>query len=149
MPIPDPRIILIVLVAFIVSCLGSCEYGKHLQAVSDENTVLKDQKEALQAKSDKLVATQNQLSEALNENAQLRQKNTADAAAARNAVTGLRTQLNSYRAGLRAQPASAGNQYAITLADVFESCTVEYQQLAEASDGHAGDVKLLQDSWPK
>lgn len=72
-----------------------------------------------------------------------------DAAAARSAINGLRNQLNLARAGLRLQPASPANQYAAAYADLLEQCAGEYQRVAEASDGHAADVKLLMEGWPK
>lgn len=149
MLIPDPKIILIFLIALIVSALGSCQYGKHLQKQADDLDTQRQISKALQEKTDRLVAIQNQLSGAQNENAKLRQKNAADATAARNAVTGLRAKLDSYRTGLRAQSPSAGNQYAETVAELLSQCSIEYQQLADVADGHAADVKLLQDSWPK
>lgn len=149
MLLPDPKILLVFILAFIVSCLGSCEYGKHLQKTSDDLDTQKQITDAVKEKADRLVAMQNQLSGALNENAQLRQRNAADAATARNAVTGLQRQLDSYRTGLRAQPQSASNQQAATIADLFQQCSVEYQQMADTADGHAADVKLLQGSWPK
>lgn len=149
MLLPDPKFLLAVLLALIVSTLGSCQYGKHLQKQADDLDTQKTISLGLKAQSDRLVFLQNKLGVALNENAELRQKNSADAAAARSSVTGLQRQLDSARARLRANPASASNQYALALSDVFESCTVEYQRLAEQADGHAADVKLLENSWPK
>lgn len=146
---PDPKFIVAVLIALIVSTLGSCQYGKHLQKTADDAEYQHKVSLALKAQADRLVAMQNQLGEALNENAKLRQKNSADAAAARTSVTGLQRQLDVVRSGLRADPAGTGNQYAATLADLLSQCSVEYQQVAEAADGHAADVKFLQDAWPK
>lgn len=145
----NPSVILGFLVALLVTSLGSCEYGKHLQKQSDDLDYQKSVNQALRAKDERLIFLQNQLGDALNENAKLRQKNSADAAAARNSVTGLRQQLDSYRTGLRSKPQTASTQYASALADILGQCSVEYQQMAEAADGYAADVKLLQDAWPK
>lgn len=147
--LPDPKILLFFLVALIVSALGSCQYGMHLQKQADDLDTQKTVTKALEAKSERLIFLQNQLGNAQNENAKLRQKNTADAADARTAVTGLHQQLDGYRSGLRAQSETPGNQYATTIADLLGQCSVEYQQLAEVADGHAADVKLLLDAWPK
>ena len=146
---PDAKILLAFLLALIVTSLGSCQYGKHLQKQADDLDVQTNVNTELQKQNDRLVALQDQLGDALDENAKLRQKHAADAAAARAAVTGLRQQLDGYRSGLRAQPESPGNQYAATIADLLGQCSIEYQQLAEQADGHAADVKLLQAAWPK
>lgn len=41
------------------------------------------------------------------------------------------------------------NKHTASLGAVFSACTKEVQGMAELADGHAGDVKLLQDAWPK
>lgn len=145
----NASVILGFLVALMVTNLASCQYGKHLQKQADDLGYQKSVNQALRAKDERLIFLQNQLGVALDENAKLRQKNSADAAAARDSVTGLRQQLDSFRTGLRTQPQTASSQYAATLADILGQCSVEYQQMAEAADGYAADVKLLQDAWPK
>lgn len=41
------------------------------------------------------------------------------------------------------------NKHTAALGVVFSACTKEVQGMADVADGHAGDVKLLQDAWPK
>lgn len=145
----NPYIIIGAIVFWLASLVGAYAKGHSDASTAAQVHQSKDVIAALQVKSDRIIELQNQLQGAYDENAKLRHKNAAAAAAARSAAASLRQQLDSYRTRLRAQPKTPDNQYAATIADLFEQCSVEYQQLAEQADGHAGDVKLLLDAWPK
>ena len=71
-----------------------------------------------------------------------------DAYLARSGLDGLRTSTDS---AMRAAATSldACNTNATTLSVIQSQCTGQLQALASSCDGHASDVKLLQDAWPK
>ncbi len=41
------------------------------------------------------------------------------------------------------------NQYAAAVSGLFDQCAGDFGAMAERAQGHADDVKLLQDAWPK
>jgi hypothetical protein len=71
-----------------------------------------------------------------------------DLALAALAAERLRNSLGSLRARLAnaAQPALL--DAAAALGDVFAACEREYRDVAQAADGHAGDVQTLIAAWP-
>jgi len=72
-------------------------------------------------------------------------------AATRATVSADRLRADLAKANARIQSATreAVNQYAATVTDVFGECVAEYRTLAEKSDQHVNDVKLMLDAWPK
>ena len=54
-------------------------------------------------------------------------------------------------ASLRAsqESAAACNQHATTLSGLLDQCSTSYRGMAENAQGHANDVTLLLESWPK
>jgi hypothetical protein len=70
-------------------------------------------------------------------------------AAARAESLGLRDQLGAIRADFTHYTEAAYRERTNTLVDVFGECVAEYQALAERADGHARDVVLFMESWPK
>lgn len=89
----------------------------------------------------------------LNEAQNARQKAESDllrlAIDNRNTVGQLRQQLNAANSHLSGYSRGALVARIDTLSDVFEQCTDRYSELATKADGHAADVKLMQDAWPK
>ena len=75
---------------------------------------------------------------------------SARAAAAAAAATGdgLRDDI---AAGLRASQDSlaACNLHATTVSGLLDRCQADYRGMAEVAQGHANDVTLLLDAWPK
>lgn len=45
--------------------------------------------------------------------------------------------------------ASADAQYATALSDISKECIADITTLARQADGHANDVRMMQQSWPK
>lgn len=68
--------------------------------------------------------------------------------AARTAGDGLRDDI---AAGLRAseESAAACHQHAATVSRLLDQCQQDYRGMAENAQGHAGDVMLLLEAWPK
>lgn len=64
-----------------------------------------------------------------------------------------RERMRESLAGVPARIATASraavDQYAAAATVVFEQCTARYSELAGKADGHANDVQLMQDAWPK
>lgn len=44
---------------------------------------------------------------------------------------------------------SACAEYAAAASGLLNQCAAAYQELAEQADGHAGDVRLMLDAWPR
>lgn len=67
---------------------------------------------------------------------------------ARNAGDGLRDDI---AAGLRAieESAAACRQHATTVSRLLDQCQQDYRGMATTAQGHAGDVMLLLEAWPK
>lgn len=68
--------------------------------------------------------------------------------AARTAGDGLRDDI---AAGLRAseESAAACHQHAAAVSRLLSQCEADYRGMATAAQGHAGDVMLLLEAWPK
>lgn len=68
--------------------------------------------------------------------------------AARTSGDGLRDEI---AAGLRAseESASACHQHAAAVSGLLGQCEADYRGMATAAQGHAADVMLLLESWPK
>ena len=68
--------------------------------------------------------------------------------AARTSGDGLRDDL---AAGLRAseESAAACHQHAATVSRLLDQCQQDYRGMASTAQGHAGDVMLLLEAWPK
>lgn len=73
---------------------------------------------------------------------------TAAAASASAAAGGLRDDLAAARAASQ-QPAAPGDQYAAAVSGLLAECGDALAGMARKAQGHAGDVKLLLDAWPK
>lgn len=84
------------------------------------------------------------------EKAEQRAKQNADAAAAaRRTADGLRRDLASVPARIAAATDSAAREYAAAASVVLDQCTAEVADLARVADGHAADVRLMLQAWPK
>lgn len=73
----------------------------------------------------------------------------ARAAGLRRQSDSLRDQLSAANARLPAAPDSAVREYAATLNAVFGECQAAYADMAGKAEGHAADVRLLKESWPR
>ncbi len=82
--------------------------------------------------------------------AEQRAKTQAAAAAnARADADRLRAQLDGVPARLASATDGAVREYASAASVVFARCVGAYQELAGVADGHAADVRLMQEAWPK
>ena len=75
--------------------------------------------------------------------------NAQAAARAASSADRLRADLSKANARIQSATREAVDQYAVALGDVFGECIQEYRSLAEKADGHASNVKLMLDAWPK
>lgn len=80
----------------------------------------------------------------------------ARAAALQTDITGLTNDRERLRITLSGVPAriaaasrAAVDEYAAAATVVFEQCTARYSALAGKADGHANDVQMMLDAWPK
>ena len=62
---------------------------------------------------------------------------------------GLREQSADAARRLASAPPAAVLEYATALNAVYDDCRAAYGDMAAAAAGHAADVRLLQESWPK
>jgi regulator of protease activity HflC (stomatin/prohibitin superfamily) len=76
-------------------------------------------------------------------------QNAVAAAAARANADSLRAQLDGVPARISRATDSAVREYAHASSVVFAECVRSYQELAAAADGHAADVRLMLEAWPK
>ena len=61
----------------------------------------------------------------------------------------LRAQLAEARVRLPDATVAACRDYALALNTVLDQCQARHRELASKADGHAADVRLLLESWPK
>jgi hypothetical protein len=89
------------------------------------------------------------IKEAENEYKARLSKVTADSAASRRAVGGLRDELAALRSRLADAPAAAVADALDTAGDVLGECAERYRAMAASADRHAADVELLTRAWPR
>lgn len=87
--------------------------------------------------------------EAIAAHAALVAQNADAAAAARRTADGLRRDLAGVPARIAAATDSAAREYAAAASVVLDQCTAEVADLARVADGHAADVRLMLQAWPK
>lgn len=75
--------------------------------------------------------------------------NAADARSARRELEWLRSELATAREWTATADPSAAAVYAATVEELFGQCSDELAGMAQAADGHARDVELLQAAWPR
>lgn len=131
--------------------LGYGFWSRHMQGIGYDKATAEYTAAALvasEAARAKESAWQTQLQKAQNDATKRQKTLAADAAAARGAADSLRDDLRAVRASLPTLTREAVDRYADTASIVFADCIREYQGLAKAADGHAGDQQTLDDGWP-
>ena len=84
------------------------------------------------------------------ERASIRAATNANAlAAARVELDGLRSNLSDARARIAAAPVAALREYANTVSDLYGECEAELTETAAKATGHASDVQMILDAFPK
>lgn len=131
--------------------------GRHDAAIA--NLTLQHQKRAtrvaelhvlaLQKANAKFDLMQKEKDHAL-ERASIRAATNANAlAAARVELDGLRHDLSDARARIASAPVAALREYANTVSDLYGECEAELTETAAAATGHASDVQMILDAFPK
>ena len=150
----SPTIIKALLIAAVAMALGFAWNGfiKHEQnigyqkAVAEYNVKLLAAKEASD-KREKELTTQVQEAQANG----LKREETikALAAAVGKSSDSLRNTANAIRLGLPHATVEAARTAADAFATVFSECQGRYGELAAKADGHASDVRTLEEAWPQ
>lgn len=110
----------------------STEYAASLKRAREQSDLLQQTKD-----------------EALNAQAQRIQVLQATARTANAQSDRLRTQLAEAARRMPNAPVETLAEYANTVSELFADCQRAYQDVAEKADGHASDVQLMSDAWPK
>lgn len=104
---------------------------------------------ALKQANDKFDRMQKEKDHAI-ERASIRAATNANAlAAARADLDGLRRDLSDARTRIAAAPVAALREYANTVSDLYGECEAELTETAAKATGHASDVQMILDAFPK
>ena len=116
------------------------------KAVAEYNVKLLAAKEAADQREQELSA---QVQEAQANGLKREETIKALAAAVGKSSDSLRNTANAIRLGLPNATVEAARTAADAFATVFSECQGRYGALAEKADGHANDVRTLEEAWPK
>lgn len=104
---------------------------------------------AEQAAREKERSMQQKLNEAQNAATEREKALRADYAAVHAAARGLRDTVATLRSQLSDASAEACRATADAALVIFGECADRYRAVAEAADGHASDVRTLNEAWPE
>lgn len=149
-----PVAIKALLIAAVVVALGFAWNGfiKHEQnvgyqkAVAEYNVKLIEAKERADKRERELTA---QVKEAQDNGLKREETIRTLAAAVGKSSDSLRNTANAIRLGLPHATVEAARTAADAFATVFTDCQGRYGELAAKADGHASDVRTLEEAWPK
>ena len=150
----SPTIIKALLIAAVAVALGFAWNGfiKHEQGIGYQKAVAEYTVKLLEAKEkadkrEQELTTQVQEAQANG----LKREETikALAAAVGKSSDSLRHTADTIRLGLPNATVQAARTAADAFAAVFTECQGRYGALAEKSDGHANDVRTLEEAWPQ
>lgn len=116
------------------------------RAVAEYNVKLLAAKEAADKREQELSA---QVQEAQANGLKREETIKALAAAVGKSSDSLRNTANAIRLGLPLATVEAARTAADAFATVFTDCQGRYGALAEKADGHANDVRTLEEAWPQ
>lgn len=116
------------------------------KAVAEYNVKLLAAKEAADKREQELSA---QVQEAQANGLKREETIKALAAAVGKSSDSLRNTANAIRLGLPNATVEAARTAADAFAAVFTDCQRRYADVAEKADGHANDVRTLEEAWPK
>ena len=150
----SPTIIKALLIAAVAVALGFAWNGfiKHEQnigyqkAVAEYNVKLLAAKEAADRREQELTT---QVQEAQANGLKREETIKALAAAVGKSSDSLRNTANAIRLGLPHATVEAARTAADAFATVFSECQGRYGELAAKADGHASDVRTLEEAWPQ
>ena len=149
-----PVAIKALLIAAVVVALGFAWNGfiKHEQnvgyqkAVAEYNVKLIEAKERADKRERELTA---QVKEAQDNGLKREETIRTLAAAVGKSSDSLLNTANAIRLGLPHATVEAARTAADAFATVFTDCQRRYADVAEKADGHANDVRTLEEAWPK
>ena len=150
----SPTVIKALLIAAVAVALGFAWNGfiKHEQnigyqkAVAEYNVKLLAAKEAADKREQELSA---QVQEAQANGLKREETIKALAAAVGKSSDSLRHTADTIRLGLHLATVEAARTAADAFATVFSECQGRYGELAAKADGHASDVRTLEEAWPQ
>ena len=116
------------------------------KAVAEYNVKLLAAKEAADRREQELTT---QVQEAQANGLKREETIKALAAAVGKSSDSLRNTANAIRLGLPHATIEAARTAADAFATVFSECQGRYGELAAKADGHASDVRTLEEAWPK
>lgn len=116
------------------------------KAVAEYNVKMLAAKEAADKREQELSA---QVQEAQADGLKREETIKALAAAVGKSSDSLRNTANAIRLGLPLATVEAARTAADAFAAVFTDCQRRYIEVARAADGHANDVRTLEEAWPK
>ncbi len=116
------------------------------KAVAEYNVKLLAAKEAADKREQELSA---QVQEAQANGLKREETIKALAAAVGKSSDSLRNTANAIRLGLPIATVQAARTAADAFATVFSECQGIYGELAAKADGHASDVRTLEEAWPQ
>ena len=116
------------------------------KAVAEYNVKLLEAKEAADKREQELTT---QVQEAQANGLKREETIKALAAAVGKSSDSLRNTANAIRLGLPHATVEAARMAADAFATVFTDCQRRYVEVARASDGHASDVRTLEEAWPQ
>ena len=149
-----PVAIKALLIAAVVVALGFAWNGfiKHEQnvgyqkAVAEYNVKLIEAKKRADKRERELTA---QVKEAQDNGLKREETIRTLAAAVGKSSDSLLNTANAIRLGLPHATVEAARTAADAFATVFTDCQRRYADVAEKADGHANDVRTLEEAWPK
>ena len=150
----SPTIVKALLIAAVAVALGFAWNGfiKHEQnigyqkAVAEYNVKLLAAKEAADKREQELSA---QVQEAQANGLKREETIRTLAAAVGKSSDSLLNTANAIRLGLPNATVEAARTAADAFATVFTDCQGRYGELAAKADGHASDVRTLEEAWPQ
>ena len=150
----SPTIIKALLIAAVAVALGFAwnhflDYEQNIgydKAVAEYNVKLLAAKEAADKRERALSA---QVQEAQANGLKREETIRTLAAAVGKSSDSLRNTANAIRLGLPHATVEAARTAADAFAAVFTECQGRYVEVARAADGHANDVRTLEEAWPQ
>lgn len=144
-----PLLIAAVIAASVVAWNHFLDYEQNIgyqKAVAEYNVKLLAAKEAADKREQELSA---QVQEAQANGLKREETIKALAAAVGKSSDSLRNTANAIRLGLPLATVEAARTAADAFAAVFTDCQGRYANVAAKADGHASDVRTLEEAWPK
>ncbi len=138
-----------VIAAAVVAWNHFLDYEQNIgydKAVAEYNVKLLAAKEAADKREQELSA---QVQEAQANGLKREETIKALAAAVGKSSDSLRNTANAIRLGLPHATVEAARTAADAFATVFSECQGRYGELAAKADGHASDVRTLEEAWPQ